>query len=146
MRHASVRRISLDWIEAACYISSALNVETTHAEEAQVATRIELTKQYMEFQRDQKYDELLAALADDVTISSPMTGTISGKDAVSEQIKNMPIGRGGDSPMGNITWQDPEAEGDDVKVLGTGSPMGTLKIQLGFNDDDLINKVEMGLA
>ena len=111
-----------------------------------MATRIELTKQYMEYQRDQKIDELVAILADDVTMSSPMTGTISGKDAVSEQINNMPIGRGGDSPMGNIEWQDPEAEGDDVKVLGTGSPMGTLKIQLGFNDDDLVNKIEMGLA
>ncbi len=88
----------------------------------------------------------MAILADDVTMSSPMTGTISGKDAVSEQIKNMPIGRGGDSPMGNIAWQDPEAEGDDVKVLGTGSPMGTLKILLGFNDEDLVNKIELGLA
>ena len=111
-----------------------------------MATRIELTKQYMEYQRDQKIDELIGVLANDVTMSSPMTGSISGKDAVAEQINNMPIGRGGDGPMGNITWQDPEAVGDDVKVLGTGSPMGTLKIQLGFNDDDLINKIELGLA
>ncbi len=111
-----------------------------------MATRIELTKQYMEYQRDQKYDELIEVLADDVMMSSPMTGTISGKDAVSEQIKNIPMGHGGDSPMGNITWQDPEAEGDDVKVLGTGSPMGTLKILLSFNDDDQINRIGMGLA
>ena len=111
-----------------------------------MATRIELTKQYMEYQRDQKIDELLKMLADDVTMSNPMTGTIIGKDALAEQIKNRPMGGGGNSPMGNITWSDPEAEGDDVKVLGTGSPMGTIKILLSFNDDDLVNKIGMGLA
>ncbi len=111
-----------------------------------MATRIELTKQYMDYLRDQKIDELLEMMADDVTMSNPMTGTINGKDALAEQIKNIPIGGGGNSPMGDITWKDPETEGDDVKVLGTGSPMGTLKIQLGFNDDDLVNKIGMGLA
>ncbi len=115
-------------------------------EEAHVATRIELTKQYMDYQRDQKIDELLEMMADDVTMSNPMTGTINGKDALAEQIKNSPMGRGGNSPMGNITWSDPEADGDDVKVLGTGSPMGTLKILLSFSDDDQINRIGMGLA
>ena len=100
----------------------------------------------MDYQREQKFDELVEALADDVTMSSPMTGTISGKDVVSEQVKNMPLAGGGNSPMGNITWQDPETDGDDIKILGTGSPMGTLKILLGFNDDDQVNKILMGLA
>ncbi len=107
--------------------------------------RIELARQYMEHQREGRFDELIAELAEDVAMTSPMTGTISGKDAVSEQIRQMPIG-GGDSPMGTIAWQEPEAEGDDVKILGTGSPMGTLKIQLGFNGDDKVNKIQMGLA
>lgn len=111
-----------------------------------MATRIELAQQYMDYQRDKKTDELVAMLADDVTMSSPMSGTISGKDALAEQIKNLPMSGGGDGPMGNITWADPEAEGDDVKVLGSGSPMGTLKILLGFNDDDQVNKIELGLA
>lgn len=111
-----------------------------------MATRIELAQQYMDYQREQKLDDLVAMLADDVTMSSPMSGTISGKDALAEQMKNRPMGGGGNSPMGNITWSDPEAEGDDVKVLGIGSPMGTLRILLGFNDDDQINKIEMGLA
>ncbi len=111
-----------------------------------MATKIELTKQYMAFQNEQKLDELLEMLADDVTMSNPMTGTISGKDALAEQMKNRPTGGGGNSPMGDITWSDPEEEGDDVKVLGTGSPFGTIKILLGFNDDDQINKIEAGLA
>ena len=107
-------------------------------------TSIELAKQYMDYQQEQKLDDLLAMLADDVTMSSPMSGTISGKEALAEQIRNMPMGS--DGPMGNITWADPEAEGDGVKVLGSGSPMGTLKILLGFNDEAQINKIEMGLA
>jgi len=111
-----------------------------------LASKIELTKQYMALQSEQRVDELLEMLADDVTMSNPMTGTISGKDALAEQIKNRPMGGGGDSPMGNITWSDPEEEGDDVKVLGTGSPFGTIKIQLGFNGDDKISKIEAGLA
>ena len=110
-----------------------------------MATRIELAQQYMDYQREQKVHDLVAMMADDVTMSSPMSGTISGKAALAEQIKNRPMGGGGNSPMGNITWSEPEAEGDDVKVLGTGSPMGTLKILLGFNDDDKVNRIEMGL-
>ncbi len=100
----------------------------------------------MAFQTEQKLDELLEMLADDVTMSNPMTGTISGKDALAEQMKNRPMGGGGNSPMGNVTWSDPEEEGDDLKVLGTGGSFGTLKILLGFNDDDKINKIEAGLA
>ncbi len=111
-----------------------------------MASRIELVKQYMAFQSEQKLDELLELLADDVTMSNPMTGTISGKDALAEQMKNRPMGGGGNSPMGNVTWSDPEEEGDDVKVVGTGGSFGTLKILLGFNDDDKINKIEAGLA
>ncbi len=111
-----------------------------------MASRIELVKQYMAFQTEQKLDELLELLADDVTMSNPMTGTINGKDALAEQMKNRPMGGGGNGPMGNVTWSDPEEDGDDVKVLGTGGSFGTLKILLGFSDDDKINKIEAGLA
>ena len=111
-----------------------------------MASRIELVKEYMAFQSEQNVDELLALVADDVTMSNPMTGTINGKDALAEQMKNRPMGGGGNSPMGNITLSDPEEDGDDVKVLGTGGSFGTLKILLGFNDDDKINKIEAGLA
>ena len=111
-----------------------------------MASKIELVKQYVAFQTEQKLDELLEMLADDVTMSSPMTGTVAGKDALAELLKNQPMGGGGDGPMGNITWLDPEQEGDEVKVLGTGSSFGTLKIVVGFNDDDKINKIEAGLA
>ena len=109
-----------------------------------MASRVELAKQYMDYQREQKTDEMLELLADDVTMSNPMTGTTTGKEALKQQMQNRPMGGGG--AMGNIQWSDPEEEGDSVKVLGSGSPFGTIKIVLTYNADDKINKIEAGLA
>ena len=49
-----------------------------------MASRIELTQRYMGYQQNQHTDELLAMLADDVTMSSPMTGfvTVSSSGSV----------------------------------------------------------------
>ncbi len=110
-----------------------------------MASRVELTKQYMDMMRDQKMEDMLDLLADDVTMSNPMTGTTTGKDALKQQMENRPAGGAGGG-MGNITWSDPEEEGDNVKILGTGSPFGTIKIVLSFNDEDKINKIDAGLA
>ncbi len=109
-----------------------------------MASRVEITKQYMDMMRDQKMDEMMDMLADDVTMSNPMTGTISGKEALKQQMQNRPAGGGG--AMGNLTWSEPEEEGDSVKILGSGSPFGTIKIVLSFNADDKINKIDAGLA
>ena len=108
-----------------------------------MASRIELTQQYMGYQAKQQTDEMLAMLADDVTMSSPMTGIVTGKDALAQQMKNRPAGGGG---MGDITWSDPEEDGDEVKIIGTGSPFGPIKIVLTYNADDQISKIEAGLA
>jgi hypothetical protein len=45
-----------------------------------------------------------------------------------------------------LTWSEPEEDGDEVKVLGSGSPFGTIKVVFGFNGDDQINKIDIGLA
>ncbi len=109
-----------------------------------MASRVELAKQYMDYQREQKLDEMLVMLAEDVVMSNPMMGTISGKEALEQQMRNRPMGGGG--AMGNITWSDPEEEGESVKILGTGSPFGPIKVVLTFNPEDKINKIEAGLA
>lgn len=111
-----------------------------------MASKVELARQYLDYQRERKLDEMLAMLADDVTMSNPMTGTISGKAALEQQMRNRPMGGGGGGGMGNISWSDPEEEGDSVKIIGSGGPFGTLKIVLAFNSDDKINKIEEGLA
>ena len=108
-----------------------------------MASRIELTQQYMSHQQNRQTDEMLAMLADDVTMSSPMSGIVTGKEALAQQMKSRPAGGGA---MGDITWSDPEEDGDEVKVIGTGSPFGPIKIVLTYNADDQINKIEAGLA
>ena len=108
-----------------------------------MVSRIELTQQYMGYQQNQQTDELLAMLADDVTMSSPMTGIVTGKDALAQLVSNRPAGSAG---MGDITWSDPEEDGDDIKIIGAGSPFGPIKIVLTYNADDQISKIEAGLA
>jgi hypothetical protein len=98
----------------------------------------------MDYQREQKLDEMLAMLTDDVVMTNPMMGTITGKAALEQQMRSRPMGGGGG--MAGITWSDPEEEVDTVKILGSGSPFGTIKIVLTFNSDDKINKIEAGLA
>ena len=109
-----------------------------------MASRIDLARQYMELQRDQKTEESLALLADDVVMSNPMSGTITGKAALQSAMANRPAG-GGAAGM-NISWGDPEEDGDSVKIVGTGSPFGPVKIVLGFDGSDQINKIDIGLA
>jgi hypothetical protein len=107
-----------------------------------MATRIELARQYMEYQRDQKTEESLALLADDVVMSNPMSGTVTGKTALQAALANRPAGGGGM----NISWGEPEEDGGSVKIVGTGSPFGPVKVVLGFNDADQINRIDIGLA
>lgn len=109
-----------------------------------MASNVELAKQYMELVRERKMDEMMDLLADDVTMSNPMTGTITGKDALKQQMESQQGGGGG--AMGNLTWSEPEAEGDNVKILGTGSPFGTIKIVLAFNSEGKVTKIDAGLA
>jgi hypothetical protein len=96
----------------------------------------------MELQRDNKIDESLAMLADDVVATNPMTGTQTGKAAVEAGIRNRPQGGG----AGDITWSEPAEEGSDIKIVGTGSPFGPIRILLGFDGSDKINKIDIGLG
>ena len=47
-----------------------------------MADRTELTKTFIALSGDRKFDEAVAMLADDVTSTNPMTGTVTGKAAV----------------------------------------------------------------
>jgi hypothetical protein len=105
-----------------------------------MASKIDLAKQYMQFQQDQKREESLALLSDDVTMTNPMTGTISGKAALQAAMANQPAGQM------QINWGEPEEDGDTVKIVGTGSPFGPVKVVLGFNGSDQIKSIDIGLA
>jgi hypothetical protein len=105
-----------------------------------MGTRIDIALQYMQLLGSDKADEMLAMLADDVVMTNPMTGTTNGKAAMQAQAANRPAGGM------NISWGAPEAEGENVTIVGTGSPFGPVKVVLGFNQADLINRIDIGLA
>ena len=106
-----------------------------------MGTRIDVALQYMQLLGSDKADEMLAMLADDVVMTNPMTGTTNGKAAMQAQMANRPAAGGM-----NISWGAPEAEGENVKIVGTGSPFGPVKVVLGFDQADLINRIDIGLA
>ena len=107
-----------------------------------MASRVELTRQFMELLRAGKVGEAVAMLSDDVVASNPMTGAQTGKAAVEAGIRNSPGGGG----AAGIQWSNPEEEGDTVKIIGTGSPFGPIKIVVGFDASDQINKFDIGLG
>jgi len=105
-----------------------------------MATKSEIARQYIDFQHERKFDELLELLADDVSVTLPMVGTVKGKDAVGKQMKSRPPGQH------TIEWGDPESDGEGVKVVGTGSPFGPVQIVFQFDAAEKIAKVNVGLA
>jgi hypothetical protein len=107
-----------------------------------MATKIELAKRYIELQRDHNTDEMIAMLADDVVMTTPMTGTVAGKAALEQQLRAAPAHGGGMT----ITWLEPEEDGENIKVIGTGTPFGNVKVLLSFNGDDKLARIEAGLA
>ncbi len=107
-----------------------------------MADRIEIAKNYMAYQGSGNIDGAVALLADDVTISNPMTGTTTGKAAAEAGMRNRPAGGG----AAGITWRDPVADGDNVKIVGDGSPFGPVRILISFTGDDKIQKVDIGLG
>jgi hypothetical protein len=103
--------------------------------------RAEIAQKFMSLQEAGKTDDVIALLADDVVASNPMTGTQSGKPAVEAGIRSQPQG----NAMG-ITWGAPTIDGDTATIVGTGSPFGPIKLVLGFNASDQINKIDIGLG
>jgi hypothetical protein len=104
-------------------------------------SRADLARQYLGFQRENKLDELLALMADDVSLTLPMARVTSGKPAVEQQLRSRPAGGGA-----NVEWLDPEEEGDTVTLVGTGGRFGAIRLQFTFNPENKISKVEVSLG
>src|SRR3990172_10521773 len=107
-----------------------------------MADRLEIAKNYMALQGAGDVDGAVALLADDVTISNPMTGTTTGKDAAAAGMRNRPAGGGAPG----VTWREPVADGDNVKIVGDGSPFRPVPLLISFTGDDKIQKVDIGLG
>jgi hypothetical protein len=107
-----------------------------------MADRIDLARKYLDLQREGKIDEAVAMLSDDVIASNPMMGTQTGKPAVEEAMRNRPAAAGGMT----LEWGEPKQEGDTVSIVATGSPFGPIKVSVGFNSSDQIDKIEIGMG
>src|SRR3990172_8733515 len=101
-----------------------------------MADRLEIAKNYMALQGAGDVDGAVALLADDVTISNPMTGTTTGKDAAAAGMRNRPAGGGAPG----VTWREPVAAG------GNATPFGPVRILISFTGDDKIQRVDIGLG
>jgi hypothetical protein len=106
-----------------------------------MADRTELAKQFMALSADRKFDEVGAMLSDDVVASNPMTGAVSGKDAVMTGMRSQP-----EMPGMTINWSDPTIDGDNASSIGTGLPFGPIKMTLTFNSDDKVCKIDIGMG
>lgn len=109
--------------------------------DAATSTRTDLARQYLAYQQDGKIDALLGLMADDIVLTLPMVGTMSGKAAVEARLRSRPMGGGG-----NLTWSDPVEEGDSVTVVGTGGQFGPVRIVFTFNAENKLSKVDVGIG
>jgi hypothetical protein len=107
-----------------------------------MATKAELAKEYVALQRASKTDDMVAMLADDVEMIIPMQGTTTGKAAVEQAMRSRPGGGGAE----NLTWEEPTEHDGLIQMVATGGPFGPVRLILGFNADEKVNKIEIALG
>ena len=76
----------------------------------------------------------MALLADDVDDQQPDDGH-NDRQGGRRGRHAQPAGR---RRRGGITWRDPVADGDNVKIVGDGSPFGAVRILISFTGEDKI--------
>jgi hypothetical protein len=87
-------------------------------------------------------DAVLALVTDDVVLNRGMMGTVTGKQAVADAMRNRPPGMAGMTP----TFNEPVEEGETVKVRGDlppGLPVSSLSWTFSFQDDK-ISRIDVG--
>ena len=91
-------------------------------------TKTELAKQFVDAQRSRDaaaIDSLAEHIADDAVLASPR-GSVDGKTAIVDRLKNPPQGAGG-GMMNMITWGDPVEEGEAVRITANVPPNPMVK-------------------
>jgi hypothetical protein len=109
------------------------------AETATPASRKELTRNYLRFQRKRDVDGFLEMVAEDAELEAPIVGTLSGKAAIEQLFRARPAVGGGE-----LIWQDPTVDRDVVSVVGIGGPFGPMLLRLTYNAEDKLTRIEMG--
>lgn len=108
-------------------------------------SKTELAKEYLAKSVGGDVEGTLALLTDDVVLSRGMLGTVTGKQAVGDAMRNRPAAPGGFAP----TFEEPVETGEQVQVKGNlppGSlfPVSSLTWTFSYQGDK-ISRIDVGI-
>jgi ketosteroid isomerase-like protein len=106
-------------------------------------TKAQTAQDYLTKSMANDIDGVLALVTDDVVLNRGMMGSVSGKQAVADAIRNRPPGMDL-SP----TFEEPVEAGDQIRVKGNlppGSPFPISSLTWTFSfRDDKISRIDVG--
>lgn len=114
-----------------------------------MSTRTDIVARWLEAQRTRDaavIDALGEKICEDVEMSTPR-GSLSGRAAVLERLRNPPAGPAA-GMMGQLSFGDPVESGAGVTVVaqlppGLPLPIKALEIAFSFSDDDRVSQVRI---
>src|SRR5262245_54789089 len=110
-----------------------------------MASKEDLAREYLTRSMANDIDGTLTLLTDDVVLSRGMLGTVSGKQAVGDAMRNRPAGMENFAP----TFEEPVESGENVRVKGNlppGSPFPIPALTWTFSfQGDKISQIEVGM-
>jgi|SRR3989304_7327898 len=103
-----------------------------------MATKLETVKAYLAALAAKDAVTALDLLTDDIVMSNPMRGPVSGKDALRQGIEN---------PRFSPSFGEPTEAGDQVKAsasLPPGAPVSSITYTFSFSGEK-ISKIDVGM-
>ena len=99
-------------------------------------------QQFIEYWQNGNVDGLVSLFARDAELVNPMMGTVTGKWAIEDLLRNrgrwlgitMKLG----GPKTDISWSDPETSGDSAIIRGSAGGEGTIEIAGSFDGEGLL--------
>jgi ketosteroid isomerase-like protein len=108
-----------------------------------VPSKTDLAQTYLDKSMANDIDAVMALVTDDVVLNRGMMGTVTGKPAMAEAMRNRPAGMmAGVTP----TFNPPVEKGETVEVKGDlppGLPVSSLTWTFTFSDDK-ISRIDIG--
>ena len=105
-------------------------------------SKSQMAQEYLDKSMANDIDAVLELVTDDVVLNRGMMGTVSGKQAMADAMRNRPPGMAGMTP----TFNAPVEEGETVRVKGDlppGLPVSSLTWTFSFSDDK-ISRIDVG--
>ena len=105
-------------------------------------SKTEMAQEYLDKSMANDIDAVMELVTDDVVLDRGMMGTVAGKQAVADAMRNRPPGLAGVAP----TFNAPLEDGETVRVKGDlppGLPISSLTWTFRFRDDK-ISRIDVG--